>query len=677
MRRVRWFSQFVGTLGFFFTYLLFLHPAACAQDIAMADQQEAIEVPDVIVSATKTEIPAKQVTSAVEVITGEEMQQRKIRTVAEALRWTPGLAVFQSGGFGTTADVRMRGGTPEQTLVLIDGAIVNSATLGSFDFANVTSDNIERIEVLRGSQSMLWGSDAMGGVINITTKRGRDKPNLSAFMEYGSFNSIREGGSIAGKKGPIDFSGSLTRLDTAGFSAINYRRGAAERDGYHNWQGSVRLGAELPREGRLEFNFRWMNGIVNFDNFLFNPSTGRFNAPADSFGEKSQSTEYVFSGNYYQPLTTWWSQRLTLARATQSLVSRTGLVARNLVTGLDEIPFRSDSEINTTSNRIEWQHNVQIGKSLSLIGGYQFRENRGENLDLVTNTTTFSGKSVSSHAGFGEAQLNLWDRLFATAGVRYDDFNVFGSATTYRVTGGYLVKETGTKLRGSYATGFRAPTINQLFFPGFGTPNLQPEKSQALDVAIEQTLPNDRGSISVGYFWNRYRNLILSVFDPGVCTAPGSFGFCAQNAGLAKAEGVEVSTKLKLYRDGPWVKNLDLHIQYTYAATRDISSGSDTRLPKWPLHQISTILSYQPIESLRANLEGRYVGERFGNTGNGNPTPSFVVWNLSASYDVTKSLQAYLRFDNIFNEKYEEVLFFGTPIRSIFGGVRINYDLPI
>ena len=643
----------------------------------MADQQEAIEVPDVVVSATKTPISAKQVTSAVEVVTGEDLEQRKIRTVGEALRWVPGLAVFQSGGLGTTVDVRMRGGTPEQTLVLIDGAIVNSATLGSYDFANLTTDNIERIEILRGSQSMLWGSDAMGGVINITTKRGRDKPNVSAFAEYGSFNTIREGASVAGKKGPIDFSGSLSRLDTAGFSAINHRRGAAERDGYHNWQGSVRLGTDLPKDGRLEFSFRWMNGIVNFDNFLFNPVTGQFNAPADAFGEKSRTAEYVFAGNYYQPITSWWSQRLTLARATQSLVSRTGLVARNLVTSLDEVPFRTDSEINTTSHRIEWQHNIQVGKPLLLTGGYQYRENRGENIDLVANTTTFAGKSVSSHAGFGEAQLNLWDRLFATAGIRYDDYNVFGSATTYRVTGGYLVKETGTKLRGSYASGFRAPTINQLFFPGFGTPNLQPEKSQALDVGIEQTLPNDRGSISVGYFWNRYRNLILSVFDPTICTAPGSFGFCAQNAGLAKAEGVEVSTKLKLYRDGRWVKNLDLHIQYTYAATRDISGGSDARLPKWPLHQISTVLSYQPLDSVRANIEGRYVGERFGNTGNGNPTPSFVVWNLSASYDVTKSIQAYLRLDNIFNEKYEETLFFGTPIRSIFGGVRINYDLPI
>jgi vitamin B12 transporter len=312
-----------------------------------------------------------------------------------------------------------------------------------------------------------------------------------------------------------------------------------------------------------------------------------------------------------------------------------------------------------------------------LTAGYQFREQKGSNRDLLTNTTTFEDKSVSSHAGFGEAQLNLWDRVFGTAGIRQDEYNVFGSATTYRVTGGYLHQETGTKLRGSYATGFRAPTINQLFFPGFGNPNLQPEKSQALDAAIEQTLPHDWGLISVGYFWTRYRNLILSIFDPAVCTAPGSFGFCAQNVGLARAEGVEVSTKLKLLRERSWAKSLDLFINYTYAATRDITSGSDSRLPKWPLHQISTVISYQPVEGLLANLEGRYVGERFGNVGNSLVTPSFIVWNLSASYDVTKQIQAYVRFDNMFNEKYEEVLFFGTPIRSIFGGVRINYDLPL
>ena len=513
-------SRSFSVCGMLLSVLCFLLPLqpASAEEVAMADQPDEIETPEVIVSATKTAIPVKEVTSAVEVITGEQMQQRKVRTVAEALRWATGLAVFQSGGPGTNVDVRMRGGTPEQTLVLIDGAIVNSATIGSYDFANLTSDNIERIEILRGSQGMMWGADAMGGVINITTKRGRETPNISAFAEYGSFTTIREGATISGKKGAFDVAAALTRWDASSFSAINYRRGASERDGFHNWQGSVRLGVDLPKDGRLEFNFRWMNGITNFDGFAFNPATFTSD-PADVLGAKSTSQQYVYSGSYTQPFTKWWSQKLTLARATESLTSYLGSFQRNLVTGVEDIPFQTASEINTTSNRIEWQHDFQIAKPLAVTAGYQFREQLGENLDTLTGATTIPTKIVSSNAGFAEAKLNLWDRLFGTAGIRQDEYNVFGSATTYRVTAGYLHKETGTKLRGSYGTGFRAPTINQLFFPGFGNPNLKPEKSKGLDIALEQSLLNDRVFLSAGYFWNRYQNLILSVFDPVGCAA--------------------------------------------------------------------------------------------------------------------------------------------------------------
>lgn len=636
-----------------------------------------IRASEVVVSATKTPLPISHVTSAVEVITGEQMQERKLKTVAEALRWGQGLAVNQSGGPGTSVDVRMRGGTPEQTLVLIDGAIVNSATIGIYDFANLTTDNIERIEILRGNQSMLWGSDAMGGVINITTKRGRDKPNIAGFAEYGSFNTIREGANVAGKKGPVDFSGSISRWDTAGFSAINYRRGASERDGFHNWQGSVRLGADLPNDGRLEFDFRWLQGITNFDGFAFNPTTFQSD-PADVLGGKSQSNQYVFAGNYMQPITNWWSQKLTMSRATDNLVSQSGTIERNLVTGVTgPVGFPFSSQIQTTSNRIEWQHNVQVAEPLVLTAGYQFREQIGQNTDFLAPTMSIPTKIVSSNAGFADAKLNLWDRVFATAGIRQDEYNVVGSATTYRFTGGYLHHETGTKLRGSYGTGFRAPTINQLFFPGFGTPNLQPEKSQGLDVAVDQTLLNDRITLSLGYFWTRYRNLILSVFDPTVCTAPGSFGFCAQNAGEARARGVEASGKFKLVRDQPWIKTLDLQFQYTYTLTNNLTDGEDTRLPKWPLNQWSTILSYQPIEGLRANLEGRFVGQRYNTVGDTGSIGHFYVWNVSATYDVNRSMQIYFRADNIFNRKYEEVLYFGTPVASVFGGVRLNFDVSL
>ena len=649
---------------------------AAAAEVGAGDQPEVIETPEVFISATKTETPVRHVTSAVEIITGEQMQQRKLKTVVEALRLAQGLSVFQSGGPGTLAQVRMRGGTPQQTLVLIDGAIVNSATDGTYNFANLTTDNIDRIEILRGSQGMMWGSDAMGGVVNIITKRGRETPNISAFAEYGSFATLREGASVTGKKGPVDVAATLSRWDTSSFSAINYRRGAAERDGFHNWQGSTKLGVELPKDGRLEFNFRWMDGITNLDGTTFNPVTSDFD-PADVLGAKTQRKQYVYTGSYLQPITNWWSQRLTLARATDSFTTNSGTVERNVVTGDVGIPFALSSEIDTTSNRLEWQHDFQIMKPLSVTAGYQFREQMGENLDTLTGATTLPRKIISSNAGFAEAKLNLWDRLFGTAGIRQDEYNVFGSATTYRATGGYLHKETGTKLRGSYGTGFRAPTINDLFFPGFGNPNLQPEKSKGWDMALDQSLFNDRVVLSVGYFWTRYQNLILSVFDPaGVCSF-SLFGFCAANIGEARAQGIESSAKVKLIRDQPWIKSLDIQLHYTHTSTRNETNNANTRLPQWPLNQWSAILSYQPIEAVRANLEARFVGQRFNDTQNEDSLPHFYVWNASLSYDVTKTVQIYGRADNIFNRKYEEVLFFGTPIRSVFGGVRVNFDVPL
>jgi vitamin B12 transporter len=179
--------------------------------VASADQIDSLETREVVVSATKTPVPVIQLTSAVEVITEQDLKRRQVKTVVDALRLSQGLTVFSNGGPGTSSTVRIRGSNSDQVLVLIDGAIMNSATLGDFSFANVTTDNIERIEILRGAQSMLWGADAMGGVINITTKRGTGAPAANAFFEYGSFSSIREGGQVSGEKGASGFQrGDLT-----------------------------------------------------------------------------------------------------------------------------------------------------------------------------------------------------------------------------------------------------------------------------------------------------------------------------------------------------------------------------------------------------------------------------------------------------------------------------------
>ena len=574
-------------LVFVFSVVVPIH-AASAQDLAMADQSEIIETREVVVSATKTPVPLSQVTSAVEVITEEDLKRRQIKTVVDALRLSQGLTVFSNGGPGSSASVRIRGSNSDQVLVLIDGAIMNSATLGSFNFANLTTDNIERIEILRGAQSMLWGADAMGGVINITTKKGGATPSANGFFEYGSFSSIREGAQVSGQKGPVDVSAALSRWDYTGFSAVNYRRGASERDGFHNWQASTRIGVALPHDGKIDLNFRLLQGKINFDN--------GFSPGFDVLGAFSNSQQFVYGASYQQPITNWWNQSLTLTRQTETLESAPGTTQRNVLTGAISTPFGSRSEINTLANRVEGQHNFQVGKPLLLTAGYQFRDQQGENLNITTNTATFNNKTISSHAGFAQAQLNLWDRVFATGGVRIDDYNVFGTATTYRATAGYLHQETGTKIRGSYATGFRAPTINQLFFPGFGNTNLQPERSQSMDVGVDQYLLNNRLTLSAGYFWNRYRDMIVAQQSATVCGI-GPFGpnFCAQNIGLVGTKGWEASVKYAVLKDLPGIKSLDLQAQYTNTMTRNLLQQVGNRVPRIPVDQWSLILSYQPI----------------------------------------------------------------------------------
>ena len=623
-----------------------------------SEEPDVQEMDQVVVSATKTRVPLREVTSAVEVWTEEDFQLRKIKTVVEALRLSQGTAVFQSGGPGTASSVRIRGGDAEQTLVLIDGAIVNSATLGTFNFGHLTVDNIEKIEIVRGAQSTLWGADAMGGVIAITTKRGRGPLKAGGFFEYGAFNTVREGGTLSGRKGPLDVSLALSRWDTTGISAINYRRGASERDAYRNWQGSARFGLALPADGRFDFSFRWVDGSLDIDSSF---------GPSDVSEATNDSRQFIFSGRWRQPLAHWWTHVLTLSRSQETSFFHPGISQRNLSSGVVSVPFGNPDETRVLANRIESQHDFRLNQYVTVTMGYQFREQQGE------NDSGLSRKITASHGGFGQAQFNLFDRLFATAGVRHDRFNTFGDATTYRVTGGYLVKAVKTKIRGSYATGFRAPNINELFFPDFGNPNVQPEKSQSFDVGVDQPLFNERVTVSGGYFWNRYRNLIQTLQSAAIC-GTGDFGanYCPVNAALAKSQGWEGAINMVVMRDRPWAQHLALRWQYSATLTRDLVTSE--RFIRWPVHQSSVSVVYQPIEPLSVILDVRFSGSKFAV--DRSQVDSFTVVNLAANYDISERTQAYVRVDNLFDEVYEEVLNFGTPGLSVFGGLRVNFEVP-
>jgi len=321
-----------------FSFLSISVPLLCVSLPVFAAEPSRDVLEEVVVTATKTPVPVSRLTSAVEVIKGEELEQKKIKTVADALRLAQGVTINASGGPGTLTTARIRGSESAHTLVLMDGVILNSSTAGLFDFGNLTTENIERIEILRGAQSMLWGSDAMGGVINIITKKGTGAPTVGAFLEYGSFVTLREGAQVSGKKGPLDLSASVTQWDANGFSVVNAQRGATERDGFHNFQTSARAGLALPGDGRVDVNVRWWKSKRDID-------SGGAGA-TDVTGSQSLDHRLLLSGSYDQPITSWWSHTLTLARDRQFTFNLTGGAQRNVATNVVSAPFGAGGNNN-------------------------------------------------------------------------------------------------------------------------------------------------------------------------------------------------------------------------------------------------------------------------------------------------------------------------------------------
>ncbi len=225
----------------------------------LAEEMKELELGEVVVTATKTEKQLEQVTSSVSIITHAEIEQKKVDTVAGLLRAICGLDVTRSGGSGQNTSVRLRGANSGHTLVLVDGVQVNSPTLGSFDFANLTVDNIERIEIVRGPQSTLYGSDAMGGVINIITRKGAGKPRVSLTFGGGTYQTYRETASLTAGSENVNFSLAASHLETEGISAASEGDSNHEDDGYTNTTISMKLGAQVFQDAQVAVSLRYID----------------------------------------------------------------------------------------------------------------------------------------------------------------------------------------------------------------------------------------------------------------------------------------------------------------------------------------------------------------------------------------------------------------------------------
>jgi vitamin B12 transporter len=590
------------------------------------------------------------------VITAEDIAAKHLTMVADVLRGVPGIDVIRSGGPGQPTAVYLRGANANHTLVLVDGVEMNdpSSTNGSFDFANFQTDNIERIEVVRGAASAVYGSDAMGGVINVITKKGKGAAKLTGLAEGGSFGTWKTTGAVSGSTERVNYSLDASRLETAGFSTADKNMGNLNPNGYANTTVSGRSGVKVTDNLDLGVTLRYFEGKTSYDD------CGGFNC--DNTGNYNTFNELFTRGfGHLKLFDSLWEQTLGAA------YSRTDRNNVNVFSPTSPNSFNTVSANLGEKVKLDYQSIFNIHKYNKVTLGV---EEEADSLSSSTAspdpygyTASIPLKTMNTISGYLQDQINLIDRSFTTLGVRYDDNNRFGGHVTWRVNELYVLKETGTRLKGNYGTGFKAPTLNQLYdtIYGSGNPNLKPETSVNWDVAIEQDFFSKKATAGVSYFNNNFQNLIQFLSEPP---------YTNYNVSQARVNGLET------FIEGRPITDLTLKGTYTYQQTLNMATGS--QLLHRPRDKASFDADYQFLEKAHIHLNVLMVGQKADTayiSYSSVPVAiaGYTLVNLAGSYDINKHFQVFSRIDNLLNKQYEDVYGYGISSVAGYGGVKVSF----
>ena len=601
-----------------------------------ADAQEPKPVEPVVVTATKVETPVEQLGAAVSVISGEDFKTYHYETVGDALRQIPGLEVQRSGSLGKLTTLSIRGANSNQVQILVDGIRVKSPTTGQVDLSDLSPDLIERIEIIRGPQSTLYGADAMGGVVNIITKKGAGP--LSGFVqqEAGNYDSLHSRAALGGTYKLFDYAFSASHLES---------NGQFKNDGSDINALNARLGASLPWKSSLAFIVRYNKTDTGLPVKNVFPPPQPIDPIIDP-NQKQQSETLVLSLEGTTHPLPWWESRARISRYQNNL----GFQDAPDPGFPFETPFHA--QIDVERREAEWVNAFHLGTWSTSTVGLEYRHEEGDNKGVFHTAT-------HTQAAFFEEQLRFFDRLFLTGGVRLEDHSVFGRVTTEHGSLAYLIKEWGTRLRGGAGSGFRAPTINDLFFPDFSNKGLQPERSFSYEFGMDQKLWRDRIRLGITYFHTDFKDLIQFV-------PLAVFPFAAViNTGQARAQGIEFTS------DADLLPTLVASVNYTYTDSKDLTTRHP--LPHQPAHRWNIGLTWEPMRRLSLFTQVHVASEQFDNFGevfNSGHTRVDIggTYRILEQYGYLKGLEFTARVQNLLNEGYAEVRGFpALGINFLFG----------
>lgn len=618
------------------------------------------DAPTVVVTATRYPVDAATVGSSITVITAEQLQQQQTRFVSDILREVPGVAVSRSGSFGTLTTVRIRGAEGNHTLVIIDGVEVNDpAGSNEFDFGNLMASDIERIEVLRGPQATLYGSNTIGGVINIITKRGEGAVTATARAEGGSFYTFDGGASISGGDEHVNGYLGLSGYRTAG---INISQNGSEKDGYDNITLNSNINVNPLDILQLSGTLRYVDSELQYDDFGPDTDSSGFYIPTDANQRGDLSS---LSGRAQAKLTLFDG-------AFENIVGYSGLRTENY----NYTDNNRTSRFNAETNTVDYQGNVFLetpefaDASHTLTFLYRRQGQSGDNFYAGSGGANFS--TIINNCYAGEYRLALWDRLFLTGGVRYDQNNKFENTTSPRVTGAFLVTETDSRIHASWGEGVQNPTLTELYgyFANYvGNPDLKPENSTGWDAGVEQSFLEKRLVFDVTYFNNRIRDFISSQYDAALgASQPINLD------GTSKIQGVEVSATANVY------EGLTVKASYTYTDGEDPDGNELVRRPP---NAASATINYAFLEDeeghKRANInfnvdyngsQKDYVYRAPTYERSTRTLDDYWLCNFAASYEFLPGLAIVGRIENMFDEDYHEVYGYESPGIGGYAGLR-------
>jgi vitamin B12 transporter len=597
---------------------------------------------EIVVTASGIEQDREETGNAISVIDLADLERSQSLTVVDALKAVPGLSIAERGAYGSQSSAFLRGGNSSQTLVLIDGVKVNdpSAPNGLFDFGGLTLGNIDRIEVLRGPNAVVWGSQAIGGVIAIRNAEPTEGLTMRARAEYGAYDTASAAANVAGKFGIVSASLGGSYMSSDGVSTI---RAGTEADGYRNHSLNAKVSLGFSDAVSLDLIGFYNRSRIEYD--------AQFSATPDTLSEARDRT---LTGHAALNLALAEGRFKNKLSYTRTDIDREGTDPATpvLFTNYNIYDFAG------TIDRFAYQGVFDAADALTLVFGAEHEKSQASAFFPANGGTTPDRASTTATSFYGQAIVRPVDGLTLTGGARHDDLDRYGKETSLGGNLAYSPNQGRTVIRATYAEGFRAPTITEALF-AFGNRDLKAETARSFDVGIEQKLIDDRVRLSATWFKRTSDNQITFSFDT----------FQSENIEKVRASGLEIELQARPS------DSLILSGSFSLVDVFDRSPGTTfgKRLERRPQHTAAMSIDWTSPWKLALGATVTIRGDSFEDRANLTQLDGYVLAGVRASYPVTEAIELFGRIENLFDADYETVRYYGNLGRNAHAGVRARF----